>query len=220
MTRRILVACECSGVVRQAFAARGWDAWSCDLKPTEQPGQHIQGDALEAIRNRGPWDVLIAHPECRFMCSSGLHWNWMEGRAEKTEEALQFTMDLFKCGVPRIALENPVGCIGTRICASTQSIQPYEFGDDASKKTHLWLIGLPPIIVDPRKRFPGRKVVWPPGSGKIVERWSNQTDSGQNREGPSKERSAIRAKTYPGIANAMADQWSDERIYVVGPGLF
>lgn len=112
--------------------------------------------------------------------------------------------------VPRIAIENPVGAIGTRIRAADQFVQPYDFGDDASKRTGLWLKGLPPLVIDPAKRFSGRLVEWPRGSGKMVERWSNQTDSGQNRLGPSADRWAARSVTYAGIARAMARQWGGD----------
>ncbi len=111
--------------------------------------------------------------------------------------------------VDRVAMENPVGIISTRIRKSDQRIQPYEFGDDASKNTCLWLNKLPPLIKDPAKRFQGRWVEHPPGSGKMVERWSNQTDSGQNRLGPSEGRWKERSRTYAGIARAMAEQWTN-----------
>jgi hypothetical protein len=110
--------------------------------------------------------------------------------------------------IPHKAMENPVGCIGTRIRPYDQLIQPYEFGDDASKRTCLWLDNLPALELDPAKRFPGRIVEWPRGSGKLVERWANQTDSGQNNLGPSEHRARDRSKTYDGIAEAMAEQWS------------
>lgn len=144
---------------------------------------------------------MIAHPPCTYLCSSGLHWNKrVPGRAAKTEEALSFVRRLLDAPIPRIALENPQGCISTRIRPADQYIQPYDFGEDASKKTGLWLKNLPRLV--PTKRVPGRVV-----NG--IERWSNQTDSGQNRLGPSDDRWAERSKTYPGIAAAMASQWSD-----------
>jgi hypothetical protein len=115
---------------------------------------------------------------------------------------LEFVRKLLDAPIPRIALENPVGRIGTQIRPATQFIQPYQFGEDASKRTGLWLKNLPPL--QETKRFPGRWVTY---NNKLVERWSNQTDSGQNRLGPSETRSADRARTYLGIANAMAKQW-------------
>lgn len=130
---RILVACEFSGIVREAFKAKGHDAWSCDLLPTEIPGQHIQGDVLE-ILNDG-WDLMIAHPPCTYLSVSGLHWNGrVPGRAEKTEEALTFVRALMNAPINHIAVENPVSCISTRIRKPDQVIQPWYFGEDASKK--------------------------------------------------------------------------------------
>jgi hypothetical protein len=116
---------------------------------------------------------------------------------------------MMSCAIPAWAVENPTGCISTRIRPFDQRIQPYEFGADASKGTCLWLNGLPVLQKDPAQRIPGRKVEWPRGSGRIVERWSNQTDSGQNRLGPSETRGQDRARTYPGVARAMAVQWSE-----------
>lgn len=205
--KRILVGCECSGRVRDALIAKGHDAVSCDLKPTERPGPHIQGDIFEAMQG-GVWDMLIAFPDCTYLTGSGLHWNSrIEGRAEKTEAALEFVRRLLDAPIPQIALENPVGCIGTRIRPASQSIQPYEFGEDASKRTCLWLKGLPPLVKNPALRVPGRMVEWPRGSGKMVERWANQTDSGQNALPPSDNRAEERSRTYWGIALAFADQW-------------
>jgi len=197
---RILVACEFSGTVRETLAARGHDAWSCDFLPTTRPGQHIQCDVRKVLR-RGWWDVMIAHPDCTYLCSSGLHWNnKVPGRKEKTEEALRFVQLLLGAPIPKIILENPVGCIGTRIRPADQFIQPYEFGEDASKRTGLWMKNVPLLTYG--LRFPGR---WVRHKGKLVERWSNQTDSGQNRLGPDEDRWAERALTYQGIADAIAD---------------
>ncbi len=202
---RVLVACECTGAVRDAFLAAGADAWSCDLKPTEAPGPHIQGDALKAIR--WGWDLMICHPECRYLSSSGLFRNiGNPERQQKTEEALAFAMALWNAPIPFIAMENPVGRIGTTIGRAQQTVQPYEFGHDASKRTCLWLKGLPPLAIDPAERCAGRWVN-DPKTGKLVERWANQTDSGQNRLPPSEDRSAKRAATYSNIAAAMARDW-------------
>lgn len=194
---RVLVACEYSGTVRDAFLARGHDAMSCDLLPSDVGGPHYQGDVRDII-NDG-WDLMVAHPPCTYLCSSGLHWNKrVPGRAELTEEALEFVRYLLDAPIPHIALENPIGCIGTRIRKADQTIQPWQFGHDASKATCLWLVHLPKLVsttvVEPR-------IV----NGK--KRWANQTDSGQNRLPPSKDRWKIRSETYTGIAEAMADQW-------------
>ena len=195
---RVLVACEYSGTVRDAFIRAGHYAMSCDLLPSESTiGDHYQGNVLD-ILDHG-WDLMIAHPPCTYLCSSGLHWNKRKPeRAQHTEEALDFVRTLLDAPIPKIALENPIGCISTRIRKPTQTIQPYQFGDDASKSTCLWLKGLPPLqptnFVEPR-------IV----NGK--QRWANQTDSGQNRLPPSPDRWKIRSETYVGIANAMAKQW-------------
>ena len=145
------------------------------------------------------WDLLIAHPPCTYLCSSGLHWNKRTpGREQKTEEALEFVRLLLNAPVEKIALENPIGRIGTAIRPADQIIQPFMFADDAIKQTALWLKNLPKLVptvmVEPR-------IV----NGK--KRWGNQTDSGQNRLGPSDDRWKLRSKTYHGIAIAMAEQW-------------
>lgn len=197
---RVLVACEFSGTVRDAFLRRGHYALSCDLLPCESQvaGDHYQGNVLN-ILDHG-WDLMIAHPPCTYLCSSGLHWNKRRPeRAALTEEALDFVQLLLDAPIPRIALENPVGCISTRIRPYDQAIQPYQFGHDASKKTCLWLKNLPPLR--PTQFIEPRMVNGKP-------RWGNQTDSGQNRLPPSADRWAIRSETYEGIAKAMAEQWS------------
>ena len=201
---KILIACEYSGRVRDAFTAKGHDVTSCDFLPTERPGKHYEGNVYD-ILYQDDWEMMIAHPDCTYLCSSGLHWNnKIEGRAEKTEEALEFITDLWTCGIPKICLENPVGCINTRLkfMPRPQYIQPYNFGEDASKKTGLWLKGLRPLRAT--KQIEGRKVK---KNGRIYQRWTNQTDSGQSNLGPSKTRGKDRSLTYQGIADAMAKQW-------------
>lgn len=195
---KVLVGCECSGVVREAFRAKGHKAWSCDIKPAEDSSRfHIQGDILEHLEG---WDMMVVHPECTYLCRSGLHWNLRRPeRAEKTEEALCFVQALLAAPIERIALENPQGCISSRIRKPDQYVQPWMFGDDASKNTGLWLKNLPllqpTLVVEPRL-VAGKK------------RWANQMDNGQNRLGESKGRSSIRSRTYQGLARAMADQWT------------
>lgn len=197
MEVKVLVACEYSGVVRDAFLARGHGAMSCDLLPTEVEGPHYQGDVRDVLHDG--WDLMIAHPPCQYLASSGLHWNKrVPGRAEKTEDALAFVALLLDAPIPRIALENPVGCISTRIRRPDQVIQPYQFGADASKSTCLWLKNLVPLR--PTNYVAPRVVNGRP-------RWGNQTDSGQNKLAPSDTRWKDRSRTYPGIAAAMADQW-------------
>jgi hypothetical protein len=194
---RVLVMCEKSGRVREAFAERGHDAWSNDILPTEIPGKHIQGDGFSVLKDR--WDLLIAFYPCTYMCSSGLHWNYkVPGRSLLTEFSLGQVGEILDAPIPKISLENPIGCISTRIRKPDQIIQPYQFGEDASKKTCLWLKNLPPLY--PTKEVAPRIINGRP-------RWANQTDSGQNRLGPSETRATDRARTYPGIATAMAEQW-------------
>jgi hypothetical protein len=249
---RVLIACEFSGTVRNAFTAKGHNAWSCDLLPTESPGLHYQGnvetllagwipvffqsecdpdgngwcdlsnndpadchcigptqDGIEYMEINGElfgrpikkphWDMMIAHPPCTYLCSSGLHWNKRRPeRAQMTEDALQFVRTLLNAPIPRIALENPIGAISTRIRKPDQTIQPYQFGHDASKSTCLWLKGLPPLR--PTQMIQPRIINGKP-------RWGNQTDSGQNKLPPSADRWKIRSETYQGIASAMAEQW-------------
>lgn len=194
----VLIACEYSGTVRDAFIRRGHNAISCDLLPTDVPGPHYQGDVRDILDR--DWDLLIAHPPCQYLCASGLHWNNKRPeRAALTEGALDFVRLLMSTDIPKWAVENSVGCIGTRIRPADQVIQPHQFGHDASKATCLWLKGLPLLVptahVAPRI-VGGRK------------RWANQTDSGQNKLTPSEDRWKLRSATYAGIAEAMADQWS------------
>ena len=208
---RVLVACEYSGVVRDAFLAAGCDAVSCDLLPTESPGPHYQGDVRDLLPE--PWDLLIAHPPCTYLCSSGLHWNrrgaLVDGRprAELTEEAIAFAR-MFIDGpetahIPRRGVENPIGCLSRRVRKPDQVIHPHQFGHDASKATCLWLHGLP--LLKPTMNVAPR---WVPGkNGRPLPRWANQTDSGQNRLPPSEDRWKLRSETYRGIAFAMASQW-------------
>lgn len=192
---KVLVACEFSGAVRDAFRAAGHDAWSCDLLPTDaDPRWHMQGDVLEVIG--GGWDLMIAHPPCTYLAVSGLHWNRrVASRAAMTESALDFVRALMAAPIARICVENPVSCISSRIRKPDQIVQPWHFGDDASKKTCLWLKGLPMLVETNRL----------PGDDKT--RRANQTASGQNKIGPSADRWKLRSKTYPGIAAAMASQW-------------
>lgn len=194
---RVLVACEYSGRVRDAFIAAGHDAMSCDLLPTDSAGPHYQGDVLDII-NDG-WDLMVAHPPCTYLSVSGMHWTTRGLRdPQLTEDALDFVHKLLDAPIGMIALENPVSVISSRIRKPDQIINPYEFGHDASKKTCLWLKNLPKLastnFIEPRI-INGRK------------RWGNQTDSGQNKLAPSDDRWKIRSETYKGIAEAMANQW-------------
>lgn len=191
---RVLVACEFSGRVRDAFINMGHDAISCDLLPTESPGPHYEGNVIDVINES--WDLMIAHPPCTYLSSSGLHWNRRRPeRAALTDAAVEFVRFLMSADIPRICVENPIGRISTAIRKPDQIIQPWQFGHAESKSTCLWLSGLPPL--NPTR------VLSIPASG----RWNNQTPSGQNKLGPSKDRAKIRGITYRGIAEAMARQW-------------
>ena len=262
---RVLIACEFSGTVREAFRARGHDAWSCDLLPTEQPGPHYQGDVRDLLDGWQPvsfaaecdpdgdgycyvrecdpatcpclgptqdgveyreangvllgrhedhphWDLMIAHPPCTYLTNSA-EWAFGDGpyhqrvkpgtlvgaaRREARQEAVEFVRLLLNAPIERIALENPVGCISRHIRKPSQTIQPWQFGDDASKITCLWLKGLTLLV--PTTAIEPRIVNGRP-------RWGNQTDGGQNKLTPSDDRWKLRSKTYQGVADAMADQW-------------
>lgn len=182
---RVLVACEYSGRVRQAFRAIGHEAWSCDLyEPAEDGSQwHISGDAVKAAYEGG-WDLMIAHPPCTHLAASGARW-WKDKAAEQ-KEALDFVRALMAAPIPRIAIENPVSKISSAIRKPDQIIHPWQFGHGETKATCLWLKGLsklsPSNIVD--------------GRNPAVHRMS-----------PSQTRWKDRSRTYAGIALAMADQW-------------
>ena len=188
---RVLVACEFSGVVRDAFTALGHTAVSCDLLPSERPGAHIHGDVLEVLEDG--WDLMIAHPPCTHLAVSGARW--FAGKQAEQAEALDFVRRLLDAPIPRVALENPVSVISSRIRKPDQIIQPWMFGHPEAKTTCLWLRELPRLV--PTDILPL------PESG----RWENQTPSGQNRLGPSPTRWMERSRTYEGLARAMAEQW-------------
>ena len=188
---KVLVACEFSGIVRDAFLKRGHDAWSCDLLPTEQPGPHIQGNVLwsldVACLNRVDWDLMIAHPPCTFLAVSGARWfRSSEDRIKAQDLAVKFFLELSKAPVERIAIENPIGIMSTKWRKPDQIIQPWQFGHGETKATCLWLKNLPFLM--PTNVVEGR-------DGRI---W---------KEPPSPERWKNRSRTYQGIANAMAEQW-------------
>ena len=179
---RLLIACEFSGIVREAFRKRGHDAWSCDLLTTEILGQHIQGDVL-AVLNDG-WDLMIAHPPCTHLAVSGARW--FKDKQKEQAEALEFVRALLAAPIPHIALENPISIISSRIRKPDQIIQPWQFGHPETKATCLWLKNLPPLIPT-----------------NIVEGRANRV----HREPPGPERWKNRSRTYQGIAVAMAEQW-------------
>lgn len=196
---KVLVACEFSGVVREAFRSRGHDAWSCDILPAADGSEfHYQQDARQLLDGSLIWDLLIAHPPCTRLANSGV---WVlhrkPGAWVELEEACDF-FEFFKFApVPRICIENPVPhkYAVARIGKYHQTIQPYQFGHPESKRTCLWLKNLPPLRAT--------NILARPASG----HWENQTPSGQNKLGPSAHRALLRSVTYSGIASAMAEQW-------------
>ena len=193
---KVLVACEFSGIVREAFRAKGHDAWSCDLLASDDESPfHIQGDVRQQLLNK--WDLMIAHPPCTYLSVSGMHWTTRGLRdPQLTEDAMEFVSFLMNADIEKICIENPVSIISSRIRKPDQIIQPWWFGHDASKKTCLWLKNLP--LLKPTDQLPGDNKT----------RRANQTPSGQNKLGPSANRWKERSKTYTGIANAMAEQWT------------
>ena len=196
---KILICCESSGTVREAFRSLGHDAWSCDLLPADDNSPfHLQGDCRDFLSD--DWDMFGFHPPCTYLSVSGIHWNDRGRGWEKTVEALEFVKFLMHRKEPWY-LENPVSIISSHIRKPDQIIQPYQFGDDASKKTCLWLNKLPKLSIYPSQYVAPRITE----DGK--ERWANQCDSGQNKLAPSADRWKERSKTYPGIARAMAAQW-------------
>ena len=179
---RVLIACEFSGVVRDAFLAEGHDAMSCDLLPTESPGPHYEGD-VRAVLGDG-WDLMIAHPPCTHLAVSGARW--FKDKVVEQADALDFVRLLLDAPIPRIALENPISVISSKIRKPDQILQPWHFGHGETKAICLWLKHLPPLV--PTRVVHGREARvhrMPPGPN----RW--------------KERSRF----FPGIARAMADQW-------------
>jgi hypothetical protein len=191
---RVLIACEYSGAVRDAFIRQGHDAMSCDLLPTDSPGNHYHGNVFDVI-NDG-WDLMIGHPPCTHLAVSGARW--FKDKIEEQKEALAFVQRLMDAPIERIAIENPVSVISSRIKKPDQIIQPWMFGHPEAKATCLWLKNLPKLVAT--------DVLSLPESG----RWQNQTPSGQNKLGPSPLRWKERSKTYQGIANAMATQWGED----------
>ena len=190
----VLVACEVSGVVSRAFRAAGPPVMSCDLLPSDDSSLlHYQGDVRNILKMAGAFSLLIAHPPCQYLAVSGARW--FKHRQQEQAAALAIIQTLLDAPIPYIALENPIGVISTRIRKPDQIIQPWQFGHPESKATCLWLKGLPPLTpTDGLER---------PAAG----HWHNQTPSGQNKLGPSPNRSKLRSITYTGIAQAMAAQW-------------
>ena len=194
---KVLIACEFSGIVRDAFATRGHDAWSCDLLPSERPGNHIQGDVLKILNDR--WDLMIAHPPCTYISNAGARFLYPKGqlsteRLELALEAKDFFLRLWDSSIEKIAIENPIPSTVIGLPRYHQIVQPYYFGDMVQKKTCLWLKNLPLLCYHPSKAS------LKPQSTKIPGNWFNKG---------GKERQKNRAKTFQGIANAMAEQWGE-----------
>jgi hypothetical protein len=200
---KVLVACEFSGRVRDAFIKRGHDAWSCDLLPSETPGQHIQGNVLEILDDG--WDLMIAHPPCTYLTCAGNKWfgpNYIlrfPDRSTQREKAVSFFFSLAEAPIEKMAIENPIGIMSSRYGRPQQIIQPYQFGHDARKSTCLWLKNLPllratnivPVTIVKTK------------GGNTMSKW--HVDCGHyDRE----NRAKLRSITFQGIANAMAEQWT------------
>lgn len=181
---KVLVACEYSGVVRDAFRARGHEAVSCDLLPSEAPGPHYEGDVRNILDAN--WDLMIAHPPCTHLAVSGARW--FKDKQQEQAEALEFVRLLLAANIPRIALENPVSIISSRIRKPDQIIQPWQFGHGETKATCLWLKNLTPLR--PTNIVEGR-------------------EARVHKMAPSPDRWKERSRTYQGIADAMADQWGN-----------
>jgi len=179
---KVLVACEFSGTVRDAFLLKGHDAVSCDLIPSERPGPHIQGDVLDHLAEG--WNLMIAHPPCTHLAVSGARW--FKDKQPEQLAALEFVKTLMNADIPKIAIENPKSIISSRIRKADQIIQPWMFGHGETKETHLWLKNLPKLVA------------------------TNIVDGREPKihfMGPGPDRSMNRSRTYLGIAAAMADQW-------------
>lgn len=209
---KVLIGCERFGKVRDAFLRRGHDAYSCDLVCdfNAPEGRHLVMDVFEALELLKP-DLFIVHPECTYVSGSGNHWCYPGKRKVKPGtlvgderiaakiEAINFVYRLYMAPVKKLAIENPIGILSSAIRKPDQIIHPWQFGDDASKATCIWKRGLPDLV--PTNVLPG---------GRKARR-ANQTPSGQNKLGPSDDRAMLRAETYPGIADAMAEQWGAGR---------
>ena len=189
---KVIIGCEFSGIVREAFKARGHDVWSCDFLPTEIPGQHIQGNVLDYLDDG--WDLGIFHPPCTYLANCQVHLldekvetnrGWVLRRILR-EEALLFAKRFLDCKIPKTVVENPIGYINSQVRKHDQIIHPYEHGHGVQKQYALWLKNLPLLV--PSNPVPGRKLHW----------W---------HQSPGPERWKIKSRTFPGVAKAMAEQW-------------
>lgn len=195
---KVLIACEFSGIVRDAFAALGHDAWSCDLLPTERPGQHYQGD-VRCILGEG-WDLMVAHPPCTYLSYAGQRWfKTQPDRMDNARGAFKFFMEMVNAPIPMIAVENPIGFTWEWHKHPDQIVEPYEFGHAVKKRTCLWLKNLPPLMATLIHSDP----------------FVNWTKYGNAANGNGSHRGKDRSRFFPGIAAAMAYQWG--AVEVVSP---
>jgi hypothetical protein len=190
---KVLIACEYSGRVRDAFAKLGHDAWSCDILPTETKGNHYEGSVLDILDNG--WDLMIAHPPCTYLSNAGARFLYPKGilnqeRLAKGLKAKEFFMALYNADIPKIAIENPIPSTVYGLPKYSQTIQPYEYGHPLQKRTCLWLKGLPKLVPT--------NIVEERQSTKVAGNWFNKG---------GKDRQKERARTFEGIATAMATQW-------------
>jgi len=195
---KVLIACEYSGTVRDAFAKLGHDAWSCDILPTDAPGQHYQCDVMEVIA--GGWDLMIAHPPCTYLSNAGARFLYPKGvlndeRLQKGLVAKELFMSLYDANIAKICIENPIASTVFGLPKYDQIVQPYEYGHPVQKRTCLWLKGLHKLIPT--------NIVAERQSSKIAGNWFNKGGI---------DRQKNRAKTFQGIADAMAQQWGDDRL--------
>ena len=193
---KVLVACEYSGIVRDAFVAKGHDAWSCDILPTESPGNHFQGDVLEHL-DKG-WDLMIAHPPCTYLSNAGARYLYPKGKLNEDRynlglKAKEFFMALYNTSINKICVENPISSRIFTLPKYTQTIQPYEYGHPVQKKTCLWLKNLP--------QLKPTNIIYKRQSTKIPGNWFNKG---------GKDRQKNRSKFFDGFAKAMADQWGND----------
>ncbi len=192
---RVLVACEFSGIVRDAFIAAGHDAVSCDLLPTERPGNHIQDDVLKYLHEG--WDLIIAHPPCTHLCTRGAWHSRKRGKPIQITEGFKFFKSLYYASAPKVCVENPIGVLSSMFRKPDQIVHPHDFGHRERKPTCLWLRGLPPLFYT-GMRVPEEPVKRDSTTGK--KRYFTDTQTGKNR-------ALERSRTFAGIAAAMAAQW-------------
>lgn len=204
---RVLIACEFSGIVRDAFAARGHDAWSCDLLPSESLGNHYQRHIEDILRQDINWDLMIAHPPCTYLTCAQNKWylpqyaDRFPDRRQRQAKAIEFFLGLTRTSIGRVCIENPIGVMSTHYRKPDQIIQPYEYGHDAKKSTALWLTNLPRLR--PTNRVP--VTLHRTKGGNVMSKWHMTTGSASNKA----HRAHLRSVTFKGIADAMADQWGD-----------